>query len=251
MLRLRTLWRLLAATTTDWVRKASEFATRHGVSVAHHVAQVQDAMPPRRCPVAGSQFGRWVVISPVLGPGRSRVHAECQCVDKTPRVVSVSNLRTGATLSCGCLQREAWQAIVTKHGRAGKEPEYAVWKTMWIRCTNPNDRGYKNYGGRGITICARWRDYANFIGDMGKRPSPKHSINRIDNALGYGPDNCEWATRTDQNRNRRGVKLTMAKAREIRQAASTGELHRVIAARYNIDRQDVSHIATNRSWREN
>lgn len=80
--------------------------------------------------------------------------------------------------------------------------EYSTWKDMRKRCTNPNTRCYKNYGARGVNVCKRWEDFNNFLEDMGKRPSSKHSIDRIDNNKGYTPSNCRWATIKQQNENR-------------------------------------------------
>lgn len=74
---------------------------------------------------------------------------------------------------------------------------------MLSRCTNPQSKSFKDYGGRGITVCERWSEFLNFYADMGQRPSPKHSIDRIDNERGYEPGNCRWETRQVQNLNRR------------------------------------------------
>jgi hypothetical protein len=93
------------------------------------------------------------------------------------------------------------------HGYAAgtnKSPIYRIWRNMKTRCLNPNNKAYKDYGGRGITICDRWMDsFENFLADMGHRPSALHSLDRKDNNLGYSPDNCEWATRIRQSNNRR------------------------------------------------
>jgi hypothetical protein len=101
------------------------------------------------------------------------------------------------------------------HGCGGgrgrsQSPEYRAWAQMIARCENPRELGYKNYGGRGIRVCPRWREsFAEFLSDMGRRPSDKHSIDRIDNNGGYEPSNCRWATRAQQNANHRGNHLVL------------------------------------------
>lgn len=78
-----------------------------------------------------------------------------------------------------------------------------MWLAMRNRCNNPREPRYADYGGRGIGICERWSSYENFLADMGARPSPQHSLDRIDNEKGYGPDNCRWATTAQQRANQR------------------------------------------------
>lgn len=100
-----------------------------------------------------------------------------------------------------------------KHGHSSGgnwSPEYACWKNLRRRCCDPNNRQYPDYGGRGISVCARWYfSFENFYEDMGPRPSPDHSIERIENNGNYEPGNCKWATRAEQNRNRRNTHFVM------------------------------------------
>lgn len=91
------------------------------------------------------------------------------------------------------------------HGKISTT-EYSSWSHMKNRCTNINNDSWDYYGGRGITICERWLSFQNFYADMGDKPTPKHTVDRVDNSLGYFPKNCRWATRTDQARNRRKSK---------------------------------------------
>lgn len=87
--------------------------------------------------------------------------------------------------------------------RQTKTREYGIWQTMLTRCRNPKRKDYPAYGGRGITVCDRWLSFENFIADMGRRPTPEHTLERKDNSAGYAPGNCEWVSRAAQNRNQR------------------------------------------------
>lgn len=139
---------------------------------------------------------------------RSKRFYRCLCVCGRTCVVDISHLKSGNTKSCGCLMHE-WSTsgkAPLKHGGAkgGHTVEYNAWAKMRQRCYNPKDHKYPNYGGRGITVCERWNsDFAAFLADMGPRPSPTHSINRINNDGNYEPSNCNWATPKEQSNNRR------------------------------------------------
>jgi len=133
---------------------------------------------------------------------------ECDCGKKT--TVEGRALRAGITKSCGCLTSDVTRARSTKHGHAKRgniSPEYYSWSAMMQRCLNPKSDSYYLYGARGITICERWRDIHEFIKDMGPRPGPQYSLDRIDNNKGYTPGNMRWALSKNQANNRRNNRL--------------------------------------------
>jgi hypothetical protein len=179
-------------------------------------------------PIAGDRYGLWTVLQegPQGGPPKYRKRWFCRCDCGVTRTVDDSNLRGGHTTSCGCRTNKPFieGQVRTNHGHSSN-PVYAAWLNMVSRCTDPQNIGYHRYGGRGITICERWLSFENFLADMGERPSANHSIDRYpDNNGNYEPDNCRWATRKEQVRNRRctvmivyqGISKPMAEWAEIK-----------------------------------
>lgn len=151
----------------------------------------------------GQRFERLTVVerSGSSSSGEARWLCLCDCGNTS--TTSASNLRRGNTKSCGCLQREQMAARSRKHGGTGTV-EYIAWNAMVQRCTRESHPAYKNYGGRGITVCAQWRhDFSAFLAHIGPRPSRNHSLDRIDNGRGYEPGNVRWATLSTQASNRR------------------------------------------------
>jgi len=153
--------------------------------------------------LTNKKFGRLAVIRRVDNDkwGNSKWLCQCNCPNKNQIIVLGSNLQSNHTQSCGCLWKEIASACHTKHGHRN-DKIYAIWAAMIQRCTNPNNKQQKNYGGRGITVCEEWLKFPNFFADMGKQPKG-YTIERIDNNKGYYKDNCTWTTPQKQARNRR------------------------------------------------
>ena len=131
---------------------------------------------------------------------------KCQCQCGNIKITKAALVKSGKTRSCGCLRKEMRAAKNLKHGhsRVGAiSAEYVAWQNMHARCENPSSDKYKHYGGRGIKVCERWGDFENFLADMKMRPTPQHSVGRIDNEGDYEPTNCEWQTLSEQRRNMR------------------------------------------------
>lgn len=144
----------------------------------------------------GQRFGKWTALSYL---GSSRWNCMCDC--GVSAIIPTGNLTLGKSTSCGCA---AGAKISAARYRHGTPPEHAIWSGIKTRCYNKNRKAYKDYGGRGITVCERWlHSFENFYADMGPRPGKGWSVDRKDNAKGYSPDNCVWATARDQAINRK------------------------------------------------
>jgi hypothetical protein len=159
----------------------------------------------------GQRFGKWTITSAYSGEDKYRNVLCTVCCDcGTESLIRITVLRQGKSLSCGCVLAELNRQLgylhaLHGHARTGAvSPEYVAWSHMRQRCSNPDDPEYVNYGGRGITVCDRWLEsFQWFLDDLGERPTPKHSLGRINNSLGYCPENVRWETTHEQARNTR------------------------------------------------
>jgi len=153
--------------------------------------------------IRGQRFGRLVVQEFVGVTEMHHAQWRCLCDCGKEKISRGTYLIKGATRSCGCLQSERSRERVLTHGKTDTD-EFRIWAQIIQRTENPKIHNYDQYGGRGITVCPEWRDsFETFLGDMGERPSPKHSLDRKDNDKGYCKDNCRWATQKEQCRNKR------------------------------------------------
>ena len=219
---------------------------------------------PRQIVHTGDRFGPAVVVIPEVRRNRKRYACMlCDCGEYYE--TQISQLFKGTADFCRCSQRRSVkearqrpedqvrvqrQAVSDKtrtataqantrnkttHGMSKSHPLYSTWVGVISRCYNPNQRAYKNYGARGITVCKRWHDVRNFIADIeceiGPKPNPRLTLDRTDNDGNYEPGNVRWATRTQQTANRRPDKGSLAEQRIAELEARVAELEALLATR--------------------
>lgn len=177
-------------------------------------------------PVAGQRFGRWVIIREVERQRGIRM-VRCACDCGTESNVSLKNMMSGKSQSCGCLRRRVMSETKVIHGQSGyrgkdRGPLYMTWTDMRRRCYTPTARSFAYYGARGVKVCDRWMHgdgvksgYECFANDMGSKPTPQHSLDRIDVNGDYSAQNCRWATADVQANNKRSNRLVQFRGQRM------------------------------------
>lgn len=155
----------------------------------------------------GRRFRQLTVIAvAAVRDVRGRQHRVCvvRCTCGTVKHVEGYDLHAGRVVSCGCRKLRPFRLTHGETRMRKRSPEYGAWAGMITRCTNTKSSQFADYGGRGIRVCRGWRnDFAGFLRDMGRRPGPGYSVERINNSRGYTQRNCKWATRSEQAANKR------------------------------------------------
>lgn len=168
----------------------------------------------RYSPMRGKRFGDYTALYVLLGlhPKKSAMWA-CLCVCGIVRFVESGGLTSGNSRGCGCRRYEKVALANSIHGMY-RSRTYTAWQNMRARCLDPKNKRFADYGGRGIKICERWGEFQNFLADLGECPSGLQ-LDRGDNDRGYEPGNCRWATRSEQQNNRRTNRVVKWRGRSL------------------------------------
>ena len=196
-------------------REAGQWVRWDRITHSRAKLSSQETLMPVAVDLRGARFSRLVVIERASNRGVRKARWRCRCDCGGEATCTTGNLRSGNSKSCGCLNRaksaQRARQRSTKHGhssRAVKSPEYRSWAAMHGRCRYPCVRSFEYYGGKGIKVCRRWASFDAFLEDMGPKPSPTNSIDRIDANGDYEPSNCRWATALEQAQNRQQARLS-------------------------------------------
>jgi hypothetical protein len=200
----------------------------------------------------GQRYGRLVAVSYSGKDKRNNVRWLYRCDCGNEHVTSASSVRNGYTTSCGCYQKE----LAAINGRTydgshhvthglRHSPEYRVWANMIARCERPSTDRYQEYGGRGIKVCEEWRNsFETFFAYLGAKPSPSHSIERIDVNGNYAPGNVRWATRAEQMRNRRSNVFVVYRGQKMifKDACKLAGVNYLRARKLYLDGLPIEHV---------
>jgi len=206
-----------------------------------------------RVDYVGQRFNFLVAVREVASRkiGGRRYEFACDCGGRLE--VSIAAVKKGNTKSCGCYGKKLRDQLGSRYKTHGQSCEnsrtYRTWNHVIQRTTNPRCKQYCFYGGRGITVCERWKSFDSFLADMGERPVGT-SIDRIDPDGHYEPGNCRWADKFVQARNKRCMRLNADLVNEIHGRSEHGESRKSIAAHMGIKHDHVRIVLTGRSWKE-
>lgn len=202
---------------------------------------------PKFVDLTGQRFGRLAVVKETTAPS-GRLAWLCRCDCGAEKTVLSSNLRSGATTSCGCFHKEVVAKTTTVHGRR-KHPMYSVWRAMLRRCAVPEDPSFSRYGGRGITVSEAWHDMDQFFADMEPSWQKGLELDRIDNDGPYSKENCRWTTRAANAQNKGDTVLNWPLVESVRGRYWNGETPKQIASSLGLRYGVVHRCISNRTWK--
>lgn len=203
--------------------------------------------------IPGERYGKLTIIKeaePVRTPRWKIRHYLCLCDCGTVRPIRMDTLRRGDSKSCGCILRDRNQSA--KNGATDEDgkitPTYTTWASMKARCLDPKNKRFSAYGAKGVTVCERWMDYANFLADMGQKPGPDYSIDRIDPYGNYAPENCQWIPMEVNRRKHRFHTVTPETAAQAKALFLAGASPKDIAKMTGFSAASAGMITRGHQW---